>query len=138
MTKEFCQVYLDHYRDRRLIEQMEACGRSITANISEGRSRNQTKNYIEFLKFSLASLIELLEDYFELEREYKGGLRKTKGSELEEISKIIKLLMSEKTMLLRQIESLENKYIDFGDQKEDLVFKHNQNIKRKIIGNLPY
>ena len=138
MTKEFCRSYLDSYRDRRLIEQMQLCGRSITANISEGWSRNQTKNYIEFLKFSLASLIELLEDYFELEREYRGRLRKTKGQELDEISKTIKLLMGEKMMLLRQIEGLENKYINSGDQKEDLIFKRKQNIKRKIIGNLPY
>lgn len=82
--------------------------RSIPRNIAEGYGRNNTKEYYEFLGFSLASLVELLEDLFDLEQEIKGRQRNTSDDQgaLREISRLIKLLMGEKTMLVNQMEEI--------------------------------
>lgn len=57
---------------------MDDSARSIPRNISEGYGRNNTKQYYEFLGFSLGSLVELLEDCFEVEKDVKGGQRVTR------------------------------------------------------------
>lgn len=136
LTKEFCAKYLDPIKDRRLIEQMESCGRSIKQNIAEGHGRGNTKANLDFLGFSFGSLMELLEDYFDLERDFKEGqrsARKDKEAALAEISKIIKLLMGEKTMLERQIEGLRKRFIQKGDEKEELRQERQQEQKRQIV-----
>lgn len=138
LTKEFTSKYLDPIRDRRLIEQMDSCGRSIKQNIAEGHGRGSTKANLEFLGFSFGSLNELLEDYFDLEKDYKEGQRKTrkdKEEALAEISKIIKLLMGEKTMLERQIEGLRQRFIQKGDEKEELRQERQQEQKRQIVNS---
>ena len=137
LTKEFTSQYLDPIKDRRLIEQMDSCGRSLKQNIAEGHGRGNTKANLDFLGFSLGSLTELLEDFFDLEKDYKEGQRKTKKNKEEalgEISKIIKLLMGEKTMLLRQIEGLRARLIAKGDEKEELQQERQQEQKRQIVG----
>jgi len=75
----------------------------------EGYGRNNTKQYLEFLGFSFGSLLELLGDCLTLEKDIKGGQRKTKDDNgaLLILSKAIKLLMGEKTMLKNQMERLE-------------------------------
>ena len=109
LTKELTARYLHTMKDSRLISHMNDSGRSVSRNIAEGYGRNNTKQYYEFLGFSFGSLLELLEDYLELEREIEGGLRATKDNKeaMEIISKAIKLCMGEKTMLKRQMERIE-------------------------------
>lgn len=84
LTKEFTADYLDSVKDKRLIAHMDDSARSIPRNISEGYGRNNTKQYYEFLGFSLGSLIELLEDNLELEKDIKAGQRVTKENKGEQ------------------------------------------------------
>lgn len=135
LTKEFTSKYLDPIKDRRLIEQMNSCGRSLKQNIAEGHGRGNTKANLDFLEFSMGSLNELLEDYFDLEKDYKSGRRKAKNNndELRIISKMIKLLMGEKTMLGRQMEGLKNRFIQKGDEKEEMQFQRKQEQKKQIV-----
>jgi len=136
LTKKFCADHLNPVVDRRLIDHMISSGRSGKQNIAEGHGRNYTKANIDFLGFSIGSLNELLEDYFDLEKDYKEGLRKTKKDKemaLATISQAIKLLMGELTMLKRQREGLEKKYIAEGDEREKLISRHDQERKKKIL-----
>ncbi len=109
LTCLFTAKYLDLIRDSRLIGHMNDSGRSISRNIAEGYGRNNTKQYYEFLGFSFGSLIELLEDYFKLEKDINGGQRETKDNDgaLRIISMAIKLCMGEKTMLKNQMDKIE-------------------------------
>lgn len=109
LTRQFTSTFLDRIKDSRLISHMDDSGRSIPRNIAEGYGRNNTKQYYEFLGFSFGSLIELLEDYLELERDITTGVRKTRENKaaLLQISRAIKLCMGEKTMLMRQMERIE-------------------------------
>lgn len=135
LTKEFTSNYLDPIKDRRLKEQMDACGRSLKQNIAEGHGRGNTKANLDFLGFSMGSLNELLEDYFDLEKDFKEGQRKTKNDqeELRIISKAIKLLMGEKTMLERQMEGLRKRFVQKGDEKEEMQQERRQEQKQQII-----
>jgi len=135
LTKEFTSKYLDPIKDRRLIEQMDSCGRSLKQNIAEGHGRGNTKANLDFLGFSMGSLTELLEDYFDLEKEIKEGRRKTRNNEeaLRILSRGIKLLMGEKTMLSRQAEGLKSRFIEKGDEKEEMQDKRRQEQKRQIV-----
>lgn len=110
LVKKFTATYLHPIQDSRLIGHMNDSARSVPRNISEGYGRNNTKQYVEFLGFSFGSLLELLEDSLELEKDIKGGQRKTKDNEgaTKELSKIIKLCMGEKTMLKNQAEKMES------------------------------
>jgi four helix bundle protein len=94
-VKIFTAIYLHLIQDSRLIGHMNDSARSVPRNIAEGYGRNNTKQYYEFMGFSFGSLLELLEDSLELEKDIKGGLRKTKDNEqaLFDLSKIIKLCM---------------------------------------------
>ncbi|MBU2595549.1 four helix bundle protein [Patescibacteria group bacterium] len=109
LVKKFTALYLHPIQDSRLIGHMNDSGRSIPRNIAEGYGRNNTKQYGEFLGFSFGSLLELLEDCFELEKDIKGGLRKTKDNyaATRDLSQMIKLCMGEKTMLKKQMERIE-------------------------------
>lgn len=138
LTKKFCALYLNPVIDRRLIDHMESSGRSGKQNIAEGHGRNSTKANIEFLGFSIGSLNELLEDYFDLEKDYKEGQRKTKKNKeeaLAAISQLIKLLMGELTMLKRQREGLEKRYVELGDERESLGNRRNQEKKKRLLTN---
>jgi hypothetical protein len=61
------------------------------------------------LGFSFGSLLELLEDSLELEKDIKIGLRKTKDNDgtQRDLSIIIKLCFGEKTMLKSQMDKIE-------------------------------
>jgi four helix bundle protein len=118
LTKKFTANFLDPIKDFRLIAHFNDSARSIPRNIAEGYGRNNTKQYIEFIGFSFGSLLELLEDYLEIEKDIKGGQRKTRDDPtsprlrgagdgaLGIISSAIKLCMGEKTMLKKQIEKM--------------------------------
>ena len=110
LTKKFTAYYLYPIADSRLIGHMNDSARSVPRNIAEGYGRSNTKQYYEFLGFSFGSLMELLEDSPELEKDIKGGQRKTRDNDgvLRDLSQIIKLCMGEKTMLVRQMEKIEN------------------------------
>lgn len=137
LTKQFTSEYLDPIKDKRLIGHMNDCGRSIKQNIAEGHGRGNTKANLDFLGFSMGSLTELLEDYFDLERDIKRGLRKTKNDKeaLRILSKGIKLLMGEKTMLERQTEGLRKRFIQRGDEKEEMRQERYNEQKRQIVNN---
>ncbi|MCX6809284.1 MAG: four helix bundle protein [Candidatus Berkelbacteria bacterium] len=109
LTKKFTACYLHPIADSRLIGHLNDSARSVPRNIAEGYGRNNTKQYLEFMGFSFGSLLELLEDCFALEKDIKGGQRKTKDDDgaIRELSKIIKLCMGEKTMLKSQMERME-------------------------------
>src|SRR3989344_7117299 len=109
LVKKFTALYLHPIVDSRLIGHMNDSGRSVPRNIAEGYGRNNTKQYYEFLGFSFGSLVELLEDCLELEKDIKGGLRKTRDDNgvLRELSAIIKLCFGEKTMLKNQMDQIE-------------------------------
>jgi len=109
LTKKFTALYLHPIADSRLTGHMNDSARSVPRNIAEGYGRNNTKQYYEFMGFSFGSLLELLEDCLELEKDIKGGQRKTRDDygALKDLSKIIKLCMGEKTMLKKQIERIE-------------------------------
>lgn len=109
LTKKFSAEFLHPIADSRLIGHLNDSARSVPRNISEGYGRNNTKQYLEFLGFSFGSLVELLEDYFALEKDIKGRQRKTKDNEkaIREISTLIKLCMGEKSMLKSQMETME-------------------------------
>jgi hypothetical protein len=86
----------------------------------------------------MGSLTELLEDFFDLEKDYKEGqrmTRKNKEAALIEISKIIKLIMGEKAMPERQIDRFQKRYIDKGDEKAELKIQRNNRLKRQIVNN---
>lgn len=94
-------------------DHMLRSARSVKSNIAEGYARVGLNEYIKFLGFALASLIELLEDLFWLE----NNVVKNK----EQISRLIKLCQGEKTMLKKQIEVLERKFITEGGYTENLA-----------------
>lgn len=131
LVKKFTALYLHPIQDSRLISHMNDSARSVPRNIAEGYGRNNTKQYCEFLGFSFGSLLELLEDCFELEKEIKGGLRKTRDNEgaLRDLSKIIKLCMGEKTMLKNQLERVEVM------AKEQGLVSQNQMIAKMMAEN---
>lgn len=110
LVKKFTGLYLHQLKDSRLIAHMNDSARSIPRNIAEGYGRNNTKQYYEFLGFAFGSLLELLEDCLEQEKDIKEGLRKTRDDNgaLRDLSKMIKFSMGEKTMLRRQMEKIEN------------------------------
>jgi four helix bundle protein len=110
LVKKFTSSYLHQISDSRLVGHMNDSARSVPRNIAEGYGRNNSKQYYEFMGFSFGSLLELLEDCTELEKDIKGDQRKTKDNNgaLAELSKIIKLCMGEKTMLKNQMDRIEN------------------------------
>ncbi len=109
LVKIFTVSYLHPLADSRLTGHMNDSARSVPRNIAEGYGRNNTKQYYEFLGFSFGSLLELLEDSLELEKDIKGGLRKTKDDNgaLRSLSILIKLCFGEKTMLNNQMDRIE-------------------------------
>lgn len=90
----------------RLINHMIDSARSIQRNIEEGFKRATTKEYIEFLGFSIGSLAELRGDFLDC---LKSGLISPEiYQEMED------LLRGEDVMLGRQIQSLERKMDEEG------------------------
>lgn len=94
-------------------DHMLRSARSVKSNISEGYARVGLNEYIKFLGFALASLIELLEDLFWLENNTTNNK--------EVVSRLIKLCQGEKTMLKKQITVLEKKFITEGGYTENLA-----------------
>ena len=74
-TKDFTRKFLDGRSEYRLVGHMNDSARSVQRNIEEGYKRATTKEYIQFLGFSRASLEELKGDFEELKREWGEGLR---------------------------------------------------------------
>ena len=138
-TKEFTERYLHPIKDSRLIGHMNDSGRSNPRNIAEGYKRNDTKTYIDFLGFARASNEELKEDFKELEREYREGIRIDKENDKEEMIRVIEEILTkiygEDCMLGRQIEGLKKKYILSGDQKDKLKEDRKDYHKKQIVNN---
>lgn len=134
LVKEFTSKYLHPIADSRLIGHMNDSGRSIPRNIAEGYGRDNTKQYCEFLGFSFGSLLELLEDCLELEKDIKEGQRKTKDNQgaLRDLSKLIKHCFGEKTMLKNQMERIESMIWEQGLMSQNQrIAKIREENKRK-------
>lgn len=131
LVRNFTAEFLHRIADSRLIGHMNDSARSISRNIAEGYGRNNTKQYYEFLGFSFGSLLELLEDCLTLEKDIKGGQRKTKDNNnvLQLLSKLIRLAMGEKTMLKNQMDRIENLVGEQG------LLSQNQSIARVMAEN---
>ncbi len=131
LVRIFTATYLHPIADSRLVGHMNDSARSVPRNIMEGYGRNNTKQYYEFLGFSFGSLLELLGDCLTLEKDIKGGQRKTKDDEgaLRDLSKIIKLCMGEKTMLKNQMEKIEQMVGEQG------LMSQNQRIAKVMAEN---
>jgi four helix bundle protein len=132
LTKTFTGQFLHRIADSRLIGHMNDSARSVPRNIAEGYGRNNTKQYYEFLGFSFGSLLELLEDSLELEKDIKEDQRivKNNNSALAQLSKVIKLCMGEKTMLRNQMDKMETMVGEQGlvsqNQKAAKTLSENQ------------
>lgn len=92
--------------------------RSVVANIAEGYARVGLAEYIRFLGFSLGSLVEIIEDLLWLEANFPE-MR-------EKLDPIIKLSFGEKTMLTKQINSLEEKFVREGGYAEQMSKKRKE------------
>ena len=131
LAKRFSALYLHPIPDSRLIGHINDSARSVPRNIAEGYGRNNTKQYYEFLGFAFGSLVELLEDFWELEKGIKGGQRRTRDDDgaLGDLSKLIKLCMGERTMLKRQMERTEEMVGEQG------LLTQNQRIAKSMEEN---
>ena len=82
-------------RHYRLIEQLESASTSIAMNIAEGKGRQTTKEFIQFLYIARGSLFEVITLIFILQK--VGWIDKEKVIELEklaeEITKMINSLI---------------------------------------------
>jgi len=67
----------------RLKAQLDDAARSVVANIEEGFARPSTKEYLDFLGFSQASLVEVKGDIQRANQD--GFLKSVKGSSLEDL-----------------------------------------------------
>lgn len=108
-----------------LADQMDRSARSVKQNIVEGWKRNSTKEYHQFLGFSLGANAELEEDCNDIIKGiYKGIEREKEDWDLERVEKLpfypldprlppliqLKLRCKELNFLLRQLQdSLEQK-----------------------------
>lgn len=130
-SKDFTRSRLDKYNDKRLTAHINDSARSVQRNIEEGFKRSTTKEYVEFLGFSRASLEELKGDFEELKREWREGIRwgdrgregvrDDRGKEggmgeerirvkvIGEIEGLLNLIYGEDCMMGRQITALEKK-----------------------------
>ena len=63
LNEKFVKKYLDPYKDKRTIEQMQQASRSGKQNIVEGSLEKSSKLNIKLTAVSRASYGELLEDY---------------------------------------------------------------------------
>lgn len=142
LVDQFCEAYLEPLKNRRLIAHMVDCGRSMARNIAEGYTRLGLKDYIEFLSFSRASGEELLKDLQRLaekwmikiergkwERGDKGVKREIPFDPLNPsipLNYIINLVTRTNYLLDRQIESLEQKFIQEGGYTESLAKKRRE------------
>jgi four helix bundle protein len=73
-----------HYR---LVEQLESAATSVAMNISEGKGRQSTKEFIQFLYISRGSLFEVVTLLMILER--VGWIVREKVAMLEELAEEI-------------------------------------------------
>ena len=138
LSKEFTRRYLGRMEDGRLIGHINDSARSVQRNIEEGFKRVTTKEYLQFLGFSRASLEELKGDFEELKREWREGIRwADKGKEgvgkegaevIKKIEGLLDLIYGVDCMMGRQIKALEEKMV------KEKTLPGNELVKRKWRG----
>lgn len=126
-AKDFTRKYLNRINNSRLISHINDSGRSVQRNIEEGFKRTTTKEYVEFLGFSRASLEELKGDFEELKREYEEGIRRGDKGIIREIEGLLDLIYGEDCMMGRQIASLEKKMVKEKTLPQKEMIKRNWN-----------
>lgn len=145
---EFCQKYLDRFKDKRTIEQMEQASRSGKQNIVEGSLEKSLKMNIKLTGVSRGSFGELLEDYKDFLRTRKLKIWEKDDLRLKDIrqmrisnetnkpnlsnwtnspesfANLMLTLISKENYLLDQMtRSLESKFINEGGYSENLTRK---------------
>ncbi len=158
---EFCSLYIEHYS--RTHDQMVQAARSGKQNIVEGSqaSRTSKKTELKLLGVARSSLTELLEDYEDFLRQkslplwekdsknakdirslayrtYKSyeSYKSYIGDKEQAANAMICLINQTNFLLDRQINSLEDKFLNAGGYTESL-FKRRQEARgggRKNIG----
>jgi len=154
---EFCQKYLDKFRDKRTIEQMEQASRSGKQNIVEGSLERSLKMNIKLSGVARGSFGELLEDYRDFLRTRKLGIWDKNDLRLTEIrgmritndhnlinwdnwindpeifaNLMLTLISKENFLLDRMILSLELKFVHEGGYSENLTKKRINYKKNKL------
>ncbi|MFC7339602.1 four helix bundle protein [Haloferula chungangensis] len=116
--KRSCQLSVDVHvalyesKDFALRSQMERSSLSIPSNIAEGSERDNTKDYINFLRYSKGSCGELRTQLYVHDRvRQRVGLPPLEGSremikETREISRMLRGLINS---LKRRLDSLKEK-----------------------------
>jgi len=149
LTVEFCARYLPDREHLRLREQMIQAGRSGRQNIAEGYEEKSLQSYIKLVGVADASLEELLLDYQDFLRQRKLKLWGKDDARVREFrvfrviwvdentlntpnlpnspetaANLLITLISLTTYLLsRQIEKLEQKFIQEGGYHEKMFKK---------------
>lgn len=152
LNEEFCKKYLDFFKDKRTIEQMQQASRSGKQNIVEGSLEKSLKMYIKLCGVSRGSYGELLEDYKDFLRTRVLKIWEKDDSRLEPIRRMriqgdlsnrsnvtnwsnwisdpepfanlmITLISKENYMLDQMTRSLEQKFITVGGYSENLFKK---------------
>lgn len=147
LTVEFCDLYID--TRSRTHDQMVQAGRSGKQNIAEGYLERSLKSYIKLLGVALASIGELLEDYQDFLRQRglpQWNKEDPKVREMRAVRVVgdsphipqfphiphdpvlaanlmITLCQRATYLLKRQIESLEQKFVNEGGYTEKLFKK---------------
>ena len=146
LTVQFCDRFID--KKSRTHDQMVQAARSGKQNIAEGYEEKSLKGYIYLLGIARASHIELLEDYLDYARQKKiavwskedprvRDLREFRGFDRpklpdlpdtpeKSVNLLITLLYQETYLEKKQLESLEQKFINEGGYTEKLFKKRLQ------------
>ncbi|KKS33181.1 MAG: hypothetical protein UU93_C0001G0012 [Candidatus Amesbacteria bacterium GW2011_GWA2_42_12] len=140
LTVQFCDRFID--RKSRTHDQMVQAARSGKQNIAEGYEEKSLKGYIYLLGISRASHIELLEDYQDYARQNKISIWNKEDPRIRELREfdhpdfpdspektvnlLVTLLYQETYLEKRQLESLEQKFINEGGYTEKLFKKRLQ------------
>lgn len=143
LTVQFCDRFID--KKSRTRDQMVQAARSGKQNIAEGYEEKSLKGYIYLLGIARASHIELLEDYQDYARQNEltvwdkedprvrelRDLREFDNPELPDLPEkivnlLITLLYQETYLEKKQLESLEQKFINGGGYTEKLFKKRLQ------------
>lgn len=149
LNNEFCKKYLDQFRDKRTIEQMQQATRSGKQNIVEGSLEKSLKMNIKLTGVARASFGELLEDYKDFLRTKKLRIWEKNDARLISIRRMriganesnrtnltnwsdwtgdperfanlmITLISKEGYLLDRMTRSLEEKFVREGGYSENL------------------
>lgn len=143
LTIQFCDRFID--KKSRTHDQMVQAARSGKQNIAEGYEEKSLKGYIYLLGIARASHIELLEDYLDYARQNKIVVWNKEDPRVRELREfrefdhpdlpdipektvnlLVTILYQETYLERKQLEALEQKFINEGGYTEKLFKKRLQ------------